>query len=497
MNYFKKIPVSSVLLAIVLLPALIIRLRLLSFPLERDEGEYAYAGQMLLQGVMPYDQVYNMKWPGVYAAYAFIMSIFGQTPAGIHLGITLVSLFTALLLFIIVRRMAGRSAGIVAAGTYSLLSISTGTLGLMGHATHFIMLPVMGALALLMKDQGSSHSPAWKIFVAGLLLGIAALMKQHGAIFSIFCLVWLISREYGRMANAALVRDAGWLAFGGVLPLLLTGILMAAAGVFGKFWLWTFTYARYYASLVSITEGVSLFYLAAERLIASSIGLWCLVFLGAVLLFRTPSLRPWRRFVIGFSAASFLAVCPSLYFRAHYFIVMLPAVGMVAGMTAAGISELKLTAVRPAFITGLLFTAAAALSLWTEREVFFTMSPERACRTVYGANPFPESLDIASYIEKHCPLDEKIVVLGSEPQIYFYSHRHSATGYIYMYPLMEHQPLAVTMQKEMIREVEAAKPRYTIFVSVSTSWDRSTDSEQLLLHWMEPYISKQKTCWVC
>jgi hypothetical protein len=42
-----------------------IRLRLLSFPLERDEGEYAYAGQLMLQGIPPYELAYNMKFPGL------------------------------------------------------------------------------------------------------------------------------------------------------------------------------------------------------------------------------------------------------------------------------------------------------------------------------------------------------------------------------------------------------------------------------------------------
>jgi hypothetical protein len=64
-----------------------IRIRLLGVPLERDEGEYAYAGQLILQGVPPYTLAYNMKFPGTYAAYAAIMSIFGQTITGIHLGL--------------------------------------------------------------------------------------------------------------------------------------------------------------------------------------------------------------------------------------------------------------------------------------------------------------------------------------------------------------------------------------------------------------------------
>ena len=33
---------------------LAIRIRPLGIPLERDEGEYAYAGQLILQGIPPY-----------------------------------------------------------------------------------------------------------------------------------------------------------------------------------------------------------------------------------------------------------------------------------------------------------------------------------------------------------------------------------------------------------------------------------------------------------
>ena len=69
-----------VVFVLLLITVVGIRIRLLGVPLERDEGEYAYAGQLLLQGIPPYQLAYNMKFPGVYAAYAFIMALFGQTP---------------------------------------------------------------------------------------------------------------------------------------------------------------------------------------------------------------------------------------------------------------------------------------------------------------------------------------------------------------------------------------------------------------------------------
>ena len=59
-----------------------IRVRLRHMPFERDEGEYAYAGQLILHGVPPYKEAYNMKLPGTYAAYALIMAVFGQSAWG-------------------------------------------------------------------------------------------------------------------------------------------------------------------------------------------------------------------------------------------------------------------------------------------------------------------------------------------------------------------------------------------------------------------------------
>lgn len=131
-----------VFLAFALLLAVTVRVRLINLPLERDEGEYAYAGQLMLQGIPPYQLAYNMKLPGVYAAYAGIMGLFGETIAGIHTGVLLVNVATIVLLFLLGRRLMDSRAGGVAAASYALLSVSPSMLGLAGHATHFVVLPV-------------------------------------------------------------------------------------------------------------------------------------------------------------------------------------------------------------------------------------------------------------------------------------------------------------------------------------------------------------------
>ena len=107
---------------------------------------------------------------------------------------------------------------------------------------------------------------------------------------------------------------------------------------------------------------------------------------------------------------------------------------------------------------------------------------------LYGANPFPESIEIAEYIKNHSTKDDKIAVLGSEPQIYFYANRKSATGYIYVYGLMEPQDYAYYMQIEMIREIEEARPKYAVIVDVSRSWLRRPDSNATIFKWAETYL---------
>ena len=106
---------------------------------------------------------------------------------------------------------------------------------------------------------------------------------------------------------------------------------------------------------------------------------------------------------------------------------------------------------------------------------------------VNGSNPFPESVKVADYIrEQSTPIDT-IAVLGSEPQIYFYARRLSATGYIYTYSLMEPQPYAHQMQLEMIHEIEQARPRFLVLVVMNRSWLAGADSDQTILAWANAY----------
>ena len=193
------------MLALCALVALVVfvRLRLLQIPLERDEGEYAYSGQLMLDGIPPYQLAWNMKLPGTYAAYALMMAVFGESIGGIHLGFLLANLGALALLYFVARRLTGDWGAIMSCAAYGLMSLSPGVLGLAGHATHLVTLAALGGLLLLLRARESRGGAG--MFWSGLCFGLAFLCKQPGIYFGLFgfCLV---------LRDETRTRPLAWLA---------------------------------------------------------------------------------------------------------------------------------------------------------------------------------------------------------------------------------------------------------------------------------------------
>ncbi len=472
----------------VIIIVIAIRIRLLGIPLERDEGEYAYAGQLLLQGIPPYKLAYNMKFPGTYAAYALIMSIFGQSVVGIHLGLLVVNMATVVVVFLIGRRLVDATMGIAAATSYAVLSLSPAVLGLAGHATHFVVLPVLaGALLLLSPSQ-----PKKLVFVSGVLFGAGLLMKQPALPFILFGAGYLFYRDWRARVDLKqiLFRNALFIS-GSALPLGATCLLLWWAGVFAKFWFWTVVYAHTYGSLISPSDGIQMFLNTGPGIVSSEWPLWALAALGVIAVLRDKKICSCAIFLFGMLIFSALALCAGFYFRQHYFILVLPAISLLAGAAVASAANYCSRLSRfYRVLPFVVFGVASILPLLTGKAVFFSPDPVSVCRKVYGVNPFPEAVRIADYLQKHTTSHDTIAVIGSEPEIYFYSHRRSATGYIYTYGLMEPQKDAPQMQHEMIQEIEAVHPKYLILVAVSTSWVKQASSETLIFDWLEKYSAE-------
>ena len=473
--------------SVVIAAAAAIRLRLLDVPLDRDEGEYAYFGQLLLGGVPPYALAYNLKLPGIYGVYALVLAVFGQTPAAIRIGLIVVTSATTAVTYLLGARLAGPAVGVATAAIFAALSLNPKLLGLAAYAEHFALLPVVAG-ALLLWRVARLRRPV-PVLVCGALFGLGLLVRQSAALFVAGGVFYLL------VANPEVVADpeapersrrgsgrAGALfVVGAVLPLALTCVGLLAAGTFRTFWFWVVSYAPYYQADLSSGWRNLVRTLGAAAPSTSVALTLAAVGVAAVLRDRR---RDRRAFVLALTASAVLGTMMGLQFRPHYFLLALPALALLAGLGLTALAEL------PALgrvLSSVLLAVALGQPLYASRAVLFELTPDQVSRAVYGRNPFPESVEIARYIREHSEGGDRIAVVGSEPQIYFYSSRRSATGYIYTYPLMELQPYASFMQRQMIGEIETGAPRFLVFVSATRSWVVRPESDRTIFRWFEDY----------
>ncbi len=459
------------------------RLRLLNFPLERDEGEYAYAGQLILQGIPPYALAYNMKFPGTYLAYAAIMALFGETPAGIHFGLLLMTTATALMLYWLGKKMLDETAGLVAAASYALLAAGISMLGQAGHATQFCAFFITAGLCLMWRVRQKENWPV--LAASGALFGTAVLMKQHAAIVA----AWAgLSFAFGKcfLAKDAVGRRIGSVAVYGLsmlAPLGLCCLWLWHAGTFGAFKFWTFDYARAYASIETPGGGAGLFWHNFAWVIISGIMLWLLAAVGLLVIWWDGRLKNSRGWLFGFCVSSALAVSLDFYFRPHYFLIAVPALALLAGVAVSGICQWR---IGRNFMPG-IYVLMVVITIVTCAGPWFFMPKFRLAREIYGFDPLPEAEVVAKFIQDNSPPAARVAVLGSEPEIYFLSHRHSATGYIYIFALNEAQPFALKMRREMIGELEAQKPEFIVVCDIVMMAARRADPAPNLFDWWDKY----------
>lgn len=480
-----------ILLGFILTIVAYARIRLLHTPLERDEGEFAYMGQLLLKGIPPYAEAYAMKLPGVFAAYALIMMIFGQSPFGIHVGLLIVNGLCIVLVYFLGCHLFNKSTATISCASYALLSLSQSVYGIHAHATHFVVLFVLAGTIILLCCCDNGRLPL--IFISGLCFGLAFTMKQHAVMLLVFALLYLVirlKRPPAKQLKYIVLRSVLFLS-ATVIPFIIVAISLKMVGTFEKFWFWTFTYAREYASGQSLATGLQTFTEEFSYIIAPQLPLWIIAGAGCLLLTIMQKDQSDRLFIFGFLLFSFLAICPGFYFRPHYFVMILPAVAILIGFASYSVEkqctcwELKHIY---SCIPTLLFIAAVIFGIYQEQEYLFSRTPLEVSRATYDDNPFPEALQIGRYLKEHTSSIDRIAVLGSEPEILFYADRLSATGYLCVYSLMEIQPYSEKMQLQMIHEIEAAEPAFIVMVDVETSWLAQPGSSLTLVKWAHHYI---------
>lgn len=490
-NTFKqKLTPAKIFFFITLCLVIFVRLRLLSMPLDRDEGCWAYGGWLLLDGNPPYKYFYELKMPGIYFLYTLIMLIFGQSTEGIRIGVLVFILINIFLVYKLFRKISGDSHNsLLSSAFYGLLSLDSGTLSLSGYSTHFVLTFVM--LAVIFAYDALKQNISMKFFISGLFAGISFIIKQPAIYFILFFLIYIfIMSLLSRCQKKKIIFDIFLYITGALAVFFIICIIMQLNGVFDRFWFMTIKYAMKHSNMVNIKGAIGnfIFFLKYTSVFFNTILFFFIVYIFFIIFFIKDINKKILYIILLMFSFSF--VLSGFYFRGHYFIIFaLPAALVFFDKFTDKFDEKEIISAKVKYI---FFICSFILLIITQNNIFFKLNPYQVSRYIFGINPFPESLEIAKYLVKNTNKDDRIAILGSESQIFFYAKRKSATGYTSFIHLMENNQIADEMQKEAIREIEDSQFKYLIFVNIPTSWAKNPGSSTRIFEWFQNKVQKKQ-----
>lgn len=391
-----------------------------------DETDLTLAGQMILEGRLPYRDFLIYQPPVIYYLYAFGFWVGG----GIYLWTAhviaiLFATFTSTTLFALVKRMthslnAGFAAGLAYA-IYSTLFIPQDMLA--ANCEILMMLPMsLGALFLWKADQGGQKR---FFFWAGIFFGLGVLTKYQGGVLLIAALSYiLIGRPWlnKKFNPKKLFLQTLFLMGGFGLPFIAFLFYFYIQGALPHT-LELFHYILLYSKVPPQTDAVYVlikFVVRTFLFALTSLPIW----IGGLHIIRRwltsrrkeNSLPDFTLFLILWFFLSILAITAGgrLYF--HYYFIILPATSALYGLWW----KLRATHIKKWVRNLTLFWTIFTLIGW-EAHMISSPLPPYSKKETWRA--------VAQYMKEIKKPDDTLFIWGLCYQIFFFSGMKPATRF--------------------------------------------------------------------
>jgi 4-amino-4-deoxy-L-arabinose transferase-like glycosyltransferase len=525
------------LLLILIALVTVIALPILTYPLGRDQGEFATIGRGILDGRVPYRDLWNPKPPAVFYVYALAMSLLGRTTVALRaIDLFIMPLMMAAL-FWLGRRIAGCWVGFWSALLFAFFYY-TETFWTLTQNDGIALLPM--TLAVLCTFKAASHQREneqtgevistgnWGLatnylwpFLAGVLGAYVVWYKYPFALFLAFLpAAYLILRAADRRSKPT---TGSWQL---VVPLaFLLGVLLVLGG--GALYLMSIgAWDDLLQSAQVTSQYTALTFNLADfgGLLVTALGFrwrqWGLLWVLAALWFIIPRSRalktgatdaqtgtpdsPSLR-VLGFEVNThwlvmwlwLLVGLLNMLVQAkaydYHWLPMLPPLALIA---AASITRLiTWLSTRLETFTGnwqlatnhlalgILFLALLAFLLWSPALPYLTGREDQVTyynRFVSGAaEEFTagQSLQVANLLRERVVPGDSLFIWGFRPEVYYMSGLNPATRFIFQFPLVGswYPP---EWREEAVETLWAAMPPYALVLQVDyMPWVTGSDAD--------------------
>lgn len=470
-----------VLLVAILGLTFVLRMKFWGQPFEMDEGAHAYMGWGMLQGLVPYRDMYNGKPPGIYLIHALFFLVAEPTALNIKMFASIYTLGTTLAVYYVTRKIGGQKAGIVAALLFGIFSPGPKIQGGGVNSEVFMILPYTLAAYSLVKALEDSKPKHYLLF--GLWTGLACSIKQVAGVnfFWITCyLLFRILRAHEWQTVARTLKDGTWMAVGGVVSWLPFILYFYWHRALHDFYFWqTSASFKYVADGYRGGLNFSHIYYQMQNVLSENGLLWILAFVGIAYAWRglhkkgnlgsNGEPEPWRRIALIMLAIwpifSFIGIAAGGRFFAHYFIQIIPSLAILGGIGLAGfVNQINTQKVHfmkspTSLMLAGLIVGSLILFLITDAPYYLSYDGIQISYRQYGTPLFSVTRFIGNYLGNRTQAGDLIYVWAVDPEINFYALRKSPTPYL-MYVGLENIPW--DPYAEVLQCLYRTPPKYVV-----------------------------------
>lgn len=355
---------------------------------DSDEAAIATMGMTFQRGGVLYRDVIDRKPPLPALVYAWSFLVTGSRDLRpVHVIGAACLAGSAVILYFGARRAAGATAGWWAAGL--LIAGATAMRQNDAQAANFAHLALLPGCGAIVAARAGSRRSA---LLAGVLVGVATLTRQTwviGVVPAVFAAWWFGGRRLGRALSVAVAAAATIGAVAIIVP-------------FGPFWHWTFSAN---GSVLSFGESVDVAGrggLALELFVLANVATCWLV-----------ARRGWRRSDVDlwlWLATGLVAFAAGFRFFGHYWLQVLPALCLLAGLGAASCSQRHRRML--VVVVGVPVIAAWGLAFAPPPIGRGTVRP------------------LVQYVRTHTRPCDRVTVWGDAPEVYWLSGREPGGAFV-------------------------------------------------------------------
>jgi hypothetical protein len=481
------------LAGLVILLGLAIRVILLVQPIGGDPGIYAYVGGQILDGFLPYRDVFEQKPPGVLYTYAAAFLVLGRSMTAVQVfdllaWIGLVAL-TAMLAWSLWRDCA---VSAVAAGLAALFLNPTLQSGFKQVGQTETFLAVWASAAILLTVRGvrtrptagrpagdSGGSVGAMALGAGCCCGLAFLHKYNAVTYLAACAAMLGLLRQGRSRWGALAALAG----GFIVPVaVVLAYFWARGGLFDLIDSTVFYNIGYTAgSYGSPADFVARAAVVTYRFLTMNV-VWFMGGVGLLMMAVRAWQGDWAGFpLVLFVAAAYLAILANARFYPQYFLQILPPLVICAAFALVRV----LGAMRkPAHALAAVLFLAGTLWVGCRHTPVVRIAGDLSAAARFAAGSLSRDdyyfrfggygnggdfslladVQLAAFLGRHTRSDQTIYIYGGEPLVLFLAGRRSPSRFIWNDPFLTGGFRGRYTTADLVRELEGGRPAYIVVI---------------------------------